>query len=127
MLSLCQDLHHIKRARDQKLSLQKEEALALNGRVQGLENNVKGLFFSLFSQDSQHVDNAVHNTNAVSGYEKLSPAATLPEDTRNDTDDLSKSQFLVSTKGMEIKNIIRTILTSLNAECHLIYNRLQKS
>lgn len=95
MLSMCQDLHHIIRARDQKLSLQKEEALALNGRVEGLEKNLKGLFFSLFSQHNQHVD----NPNAVSDYEKLSPAATLPEDTRSETDGLSRSPFLVSTKG----------------------------
>lgn len=95
MLSMCQDLCHIKRARDHKLSLQKEEASALDGRVEGLEKNVKGLFFSLFSQDNQHGDGAVSNTNVVSGYKKLPPAATLPEDTRNKTDGLSESPFLV--------------------------------
>lgn len=103
-LGLCQDLHHIKRARDQKLSLQKEEASALNGRVEGLEKNVKGLFFSLFSQDGQHGDGAVSNTNSVSGDKKLSPAATLPEDTRNKTDGLFESPLLVSTKDTHLKN-----------------------
>lgn len=119
MLSMCQELHHIKRARDQTLSLQKEEASALNGRVEGLEKNVKGLFLSLFCQDSQHGDNAVSNPNAVS--EKLSPAATLPEDTRNKTDGPSERPFLVSTKGTQIKNIFSTILTFL-LECLMLFD-----
>lgn len=121
MLSMCQELHHIKRARDQTLSLQKEEASALNGRVEGLEKNVKGLFLSLFCQDSQHGDNAVSNPNAVSADKKLSPAATLPEDTRNKTDGPSERPFLVSTKGTQIKNIFSTILTFL-LECLMLFD-----
>lgn len=103
MLSMCQELHHIKRARDQKLSLQKEEASALNGRVEGLEKDVKGLFLSLYCQDNHHGDNAVSNPSAVSGYKKLPTAATLPEDTRNTTDDPSERSFLVSTQSTQIK------------------------
>lgn len=99
MLSVCQELHHIKRARDQKLSLQQEEASALNGRVEGLEKNIKRLFFSLLPQVNQHGDNAVCSPNAVSGYKKLSHVATLPEDTRTRTDGPSESPFLVSTKS----------------------------
>lgn len=124
MLSMCQELHHIKRARDQTLSLQKEEASALNGRVEGLEKNVKGLFLSLFCQDSQHGDNAVSNPNAVSAYKKLSPAATLPEDTRNKTDGPSERPFLVSTKSTQIKNIFSTILTFL-LECLMLFDLWQ--
>lgn len=103
MLGMCQDLRRIKGARDQKLSVQKEEASALSGRVEGLEKNVKELFFSLFSQDSQRGDGAASNTSPVVGCEKLSPAATLPEDTRKKTDGLSESPVLVSTKGTRIK------------------------
>lgn len=105
---MCQDLRHIKRARDQKLSLQKEEASALSGRVEGLEKNVKMLFFSLFSPDDQHGDSTVSNTGAVSGSER--PL----EDTRNKTDSLSDSPFLV---GILIKIIFSTFSTfsTLNA------------
>lgn len=99
---MCQNLRHIKRARDQKLSLQKEEASALSGRVERLEKNVKMLFFSLFSQDDQQGDSTVSNTEAVSGSEK--PL----EDTRNKTDGLSDSSFLV---GTQIKIIFSTFST----------------
>lgn len=124
MLGMCQDLRHIRRARDQKLSLQKEEASTLNGRVEGLEKNMKGLFFSLFSQDNQHGDSAVSNTNAAGGYKKLSPAATLPEDTMNKTDGLSESPILVSTKGTQTKHIFSTFSTFL-FECLMFFDLRQ--
>ncbi|XP_075881894.1 uncharacterized protein LOC142887870 isoform X3 [Nelusetta ayraudi] len=135
MLSMCQELHHIKRARDQKLSLQKEEASALNGRVEGLEKNVKGLFLSLFCQDSQHGDNAVSNPNAVSACKKLSPAATLPEDTKNKTDGPSERPFLAAENlgsgdccgALKQNQRMKELITSLGQEMALLTDKLTSS
>lgn len=103
MLRMSQELHHIKRARDQKLNSQKEEAAALDRRVEMLEQNVKGFFVSLVSQDKQHEDNAVGSPNVVSGSKKLSPVAALAEELKDETDSLPERPFFVSTISTQIE------------------------
>lgn len=97
---MSQELHHIKRARDQKLNSLKEEAAALDRRVEMLEQNVKGFFFSLLSQDKQHRNNVVASPNVVSGCKKPSPVGVLAEEL---TDGLSERPFLVSTRSTQIE------------------------
>lgn len=103
MLRISQELHHIKRARDQKLNSQKKEAVALDRRVEMLEQNVKRFFFSLLPQDKQHEDNAVVNPNVVSGSKKLSPVAALAEELKDMTDGLPERPFFVSTQSTQIE------------------------
>lgn len=116
MLRMSQELHHIKRARDQKLNSLKEEATALDRRVERLEQNVKGFFFSLLSQDKKHGDNAVASPNVVSGCKKLSPVGALAEELKDKTDSLSERPFFVSTRSTQIETFFSVIrLFSFNA------------
>lgn len=106
---MSQELHHIKRARDQKLNSQKEEAAALDRRVEMLEQNVKGFFFLLLSQDKQHEDNAVASPNVVSGSKKLSPVAASAEELKDKTDSLPERPFFVSTISTQIETFFSVI------------------
>lgn len=113
MLRMSQELHHIKRARDQKLNSQKKEAVALDRRVEMLEQNVKGFFFSLLSQDKQHEDNAVASPNVVSGSKKLSSVAASAEELKDMTDSLPERPFFVSTRSTQIETFFSVIQTFL--------------
>lgn len=128
MLRMSQELHHIKRARDQKLNSLKEEAAALDRRVEMLEQNVKGFFFSLLSQDKQHGDNTVTSPNVVSGCKKLSPVAALEEELKDKTDSLSERPFFVSTKSTQIETFFSVIrFFSFNSWCYLLCDREQNT
>lgn len=62
MLCVLEELQKIKRAGDQKLQETEDDTLALNRRVETLEQHVKEMFSSLLSQDKQREDDTVGHT-----------------------------------------------------------------
>lgn len=98
MLCMLEELQNIERAGDQKLLETEDEALALNRRVEKLEQNVKEMFFSLLSREKQ-CGETITSPNVATGSKQLSPAAKLTEESKDETDGLQERLLLVSTRS----------------------------
>lgn len=91
MLCMLKELQT--RIRQQKRHETEDEALALNRRVEKLEQHVKGMFFS------QCGNNTITSPNITTSSRRLSTAAKLTEEFKDETDRVQERLFLVSTRS----------------------------
>nr|XP_046241377.1 coiled-coil domain-containing protein 158-like isoform X1 [Scatophagus argus] len=135
MLYMLEELQNIKRAGDQKLQETEDEALALNRRVETLEQNVKEMYSSLLSPEKQCGNNAITGRHTATSSRQLSTAPTLIEEFDNETDRLQKSLFL-SAEQLETEDCkgankqtdrIEDLIASLSQEMVLLNDKLSSS
>ncbi|XP_040899244.1 coiled-coil domain-containing protein 158-like isoform X2 [Toxotes jaculatrix] len=88
MLCMLEELQNIKRAADQKLQETEDETLALNRKVETLEQIMKETYSSLLSHEKQCGNSSITSPIIASSSIQLSPAAKLNEDFNNETDKL---------------------------------------
>ncbi|XP_041793804.1 coiled-coil domain-containing protein 158-like isoform X2 [Chelmon rostratus] len=125
MLCMLEELQNIKRAGDQKLQETEDEALALNRRVEMLEQNVKEMYASLLSQEKQCGDNTITSPNI----------AKLTEEFNNETDKLQGRLYMsMEHRGSEensgvneYKESMEDLIASLGQEVGLLTDKLSSS
>ncbi|XP_049907414.1 coiled-coil domain-containing protein 158-like isoform X7 [Epinephelus moara] len=96
MLFMLEELQNIKGAEGQKLQETEDETLALNRRVETLEQNVKDMYSLLF-HETQCGHNAITSPNVASSSRQL---PKLTEDFNNETEQLQERLCLQSIKHL---------------------------
>ena len=97
MLCMLEELQNIKRATDQKLQETEDEALALNRKVESLEQMMKETYSSLLSHGKRCGNSATTSPNIAINSRKQLPGAKVTEDLNTDTDMLQQRPLLGST------------------------------
>lgn len=97
MLCMLKELQN--RIRHQKGRETEDEALALNRRVEQLEQHVKKMLSSLLSKEKRCGNNAITIPNVATSPRQLSMVAELTEELKDETDRLQERLFLVSTRS----------------------------
>lgn len=99
MLCMLEELQNIKRAADQKQQETEDEALALNRKVETLEQILKETYSALLlSHEKQHGNGSMMSPKVFTGSRQLSTAANLNEDFNNVPEKLRERLFVVSTR-----------------------------
>ncbi|XP_071339688.1 coiled-coil domain-containing protein 158-like isoform X2 [Trachinotus anak] len=134
MLCMLEELQNIKRAADQKLQETEDEALALNRKVETLEQIMKETYSSLLSQEKQCGNSSITSANAATGSKQLSPAAKLTEDFNDETDKLQERLSLSIEHRSEgcsgvnkQKQRMGDLIASLGQEMALLTDKLSSS
>lgn len=96
MLCMLKDLQNIKRAADQKLQETEDEALALNRKVETLEQVIKEMYSSLLFHEKQCGNDDITSPNITT---VSSQTAKLTDDFKNEIDKLQENIVLVSTRS----------------------------
>ncbi|KAG7221301.1 hypothetical protein INR49_017368 [Caranx melampygus] len=95
MLRMLEELQNIKRAADQKQQETEDEALALNRKVETLEQIMKETYSSLLlSHEKQDGNGSMTSPKVLTGSRQLSTAAKLNEDFNNVTENLQERLFV---------------------------------
>ncbi|XP_078107394.1 uncharacterized protein LOC144518527 isoform X3 [Sander vitreus] len=133
MLCMLEALQNIQRAEDQKLQETEEETLALNRKVETLEQNVKEMY-SLISHETQCGHNAITSPDVATSSRQLSSAAKVTEDFNDETDELQERPFLSKHLGSEEcsgvnkqKERMEDLIASLGQEMALLTAKLSSS
>uniref|UniRef100_A0A3B4VMZ4 Coiled-coil domain containing 158 n=1 Tax=Seriola dumerili TaxID=41447 RepID=A0A3B4VMZ4_SERDU len=135
MLCMLEELQNIKRAADQKLQETEDEAMALNRKVETLEQIMKETYSSLLSHDKQCGNSSITSPNVATGSRQLSPAAKLTEDFNKETQKLQERPFLsIDHPGSEEcsgvnkqKQRMKDLIASLDQEMALLTDKLNSS
>ncbi|XP_035864953.1 coiled-coil domain-containing protein 158-like isoform X8 [Sander lucioperca] len=133
MLCMLEALQNIQRAEDQKLQETEEETLALNRKIETLEQNVKEMY-SLKSHETQCGHNAITSPDVATSSRQLSPAAKKTEDFNDETDEVQERLFLSKHLGSEEcsgvnkqKERMEDLIASLGQEMALLTAKLSSS
>lgn len=95
MLFMLEEIQNIKRSKDQELLETEDETLALNRKVEALEQNVEQMY-SLLYQETQRGDNAISSPNF---HTSSTPAARFTDTFNDETEELQERIFLVSNRS----------------------------
>ncbi|XP_049433759.1 coiled-coil domain-containing protein 158-like isoform X2 [Epinephelus fuscoguttatus] len=132
MLFMLEELQNIKGAEGQKLQETEDETLALNRRVETLEQNVKDMYSLLF-HETQCGHNAITSPNVASSSRQL---PKLTEDFNNETEQLQERLCLQSIKHLgseetsevnKQKERMEDLIASLGQEVALLTDKLSSS
>ncbi|XP_034726694.1 coiled-coil domain-containing protein 158-like isoform X3 [Etheostoma cragini] len=133
MLCMLEALQNIQRAEDQKLQETEKETLALNWKVETLEQNVKEMY-SLISQETQFGHNVITSPDVATSSRQLSPATKVTEDFNEETDKLQERPFLSKHLGSEEysgvnkqKERMEDLIASLGQEMAMLTAKLSSS
>ncbi|XP_056232730.1 coiled-coil domain-containing protein 158-like [Seriola aureovittata] len=135
MLCMLEELQNIKRAADQKLQETEDEAMALNRKVDTLEQIMKETYSSLLSHDKECGNSSITSPNVATGSRQLSPAAKLTEDFNKETHKRQERPFLsIEHPGSEEcsgvnkqKQRMKDLIASLDQEMALLTDKLNSS
>ncbi|XP_040010721.1 coiled-coil domain-containing protein 158-like isoform X2 [Xiphias gladius] len=135
MLCMLEELQNIKRAADQKLQETEDEALALNRKVETLEQIMKETYSSLLSHEKQCGNSSITSPNVTNTSRQQSSAAELTEDFNNETEQLQKRLVLsIENLGSEEssgvkkqKQRMEVLISSLCQEMALLTDKLSSS
>lgn len=109
VLCMLEELQSIVKARNPKLDETEDEPLALKRRVEKPEQNVKEMFLSPLSQETQCEDIPISSPHATTCLGPLSPASELTEEFKDETDRLQR--LLVSTRSLLMTTFYTFIYT----------------
>ncbi|XP_042344859.1 coiled-coil domain-containing protein 158-like isoform X3 [Plectropomus leopardus] len=133
MLFMLEELQKIKGANEgQKLQETEAETLALNRKVETLEQNVKEMCL-LLSHETQHVSNAISSPDVSTSLKLLPLGAKLTED---ETEELQERLCLQKIKHLEgeescgankQRERMEDLITSLGQEVALLTDKLSSS
>ncbi|XP_032371383.1 coiled-coil domain-containing protein 158 isoform X3 [Etheostoma spectabile] len=133
MLFMLEALQNIQRAEDQKLQETEKETLALNWKVETLEQNVEEMY-SLISHESQCGHNVITSPDVATSSRQLSPAAKVTEDFNEEADKLQERLFLSKHLGSEEhsgvnkqKERVEDLIESLGQEMAMLTAKLSSS
>lgn len=99
MLCMLEELQNIKRSGDQKLQETEDETLALNRKVETLEQNIKELYHTLLSHKKQCGHKSITSPKVATIQRRLSLADNVTEDLYEETDELQERLVLVSNRS----------------------------
>ncbi|KAF3851359.1 hypothetical protein F7725_013131 [Dissostichus mawsoni] len=131
MLFMLEEIQNIKRAKDQELLETEDETLALNRKVEALEQNVEQMY-SLLYQETQRGDNAISSPNF---HTSSTPAARFTDIFDDETEELQERLFLsINHLGSEgrsgvnkHKERMEGLISSLGQEMALLTDKLTSS
>ncbi|XP_033947347.1 coiled-coil domain-containing protein 158-like isoform X2 [Pseudochaenichthys georgianus] len=131
MLFMLEEIQNIKRTKDQELLETEDETLALNRKVEALEQNVEQMY-SLLYQETQHGDNAISSPNF---HTSSTPAARFTDTFNDETEELQERLFLsINHLGSEgrsgvhkQKERMEGLISSLGQEMALLTDKLTSS
>ncbi|XP_033974163.1 coiled-coil domain-containing protein 158-like isoform X1 [Trematomus bernacchii] len=131
MLFMLEEIQNIKRAKDQELLETEDETLALNRKVEALEQNVEQMY-SLLYQETQRGDNAISSPNF---HTSSTPAARFTDIFNDETEELQERLFLsINHLGSEgrsgvnkQKERMEGLISSLGQEMALLTDKLTSS
>ncbi|XP_028270307.1 coiled-coil domain-containing protein 158-like isoform X2 [Parambassis ranga] len=125
MLCLLEELQDIKRSADKRLQETEDEALALNGKVQTLEQTIKELYHTLYEKQCGH--NPV--TKSPTSPTQLSLAPAVNEDLNDETGQLQErcSLFKHQESRANQQNRLEDLITSFGQEMAMLTDKLSSS
>ncbi|KAI4820896.1 hypothetical protein KUCAC02_028854 [Chaenocephalus aceratus] len=131
MLFMLEEIQNIKRTKDQELLETEDETLALNRKVEALEQNVEQMY-SLLYQETQRGDNAISSPNF---HTSSTPAARFTDTFNDETEELQERLFLsINHLGSEgrsgvhkQKERMEGLISSLGQEMALLTDKLTSS
>ncbi|XP_063753872.1 coiled-coil domain-containing protein 158-like isoform X3 [Eleginops maclovinus] len=131
MLFMLEELQNIKRTKDQELLETEDDTLALNKKVETLEQNVEQMY-SLLYQETQRGDNAIISPNF---HTCSTPAAQFNENFNDETEELQERFFLsINHLGSEgcsgvnkQKERMEGLISHLGQEMALLTSKLSLS
>ncbi|KAK5932093.1 hypothetical protein CgunFtcFv8_003827 [Champsocephalus gunnari] len=131
MLFMLEEIQNIKRSKDQELLETEDETLALNRKVEALEQNVEQMY-SLLYQETQRGDNAISSPNF---HTSPTPAARFTDTFNDETEELQERLFLaINHLGSEgrsgvhkQKERMEGLISSLGQEMALLTDKLTSS
>ncbi|XP_034081165.1 coiled-coil domain-containing protein 158-like isoform X2 [Gymnodraco acuticeps] len=131
MLFMLEEIQNIKRTKDQELLETEDETLALNRKVEALEQNVEQMY-SLLYQETQRGDNAISSPNF---HTSSTPAARFTDMFNDETEEQQERLFLsINHLGSEgrsgvnkQKERMEGLISSLGQEMALLTDKLTSS
>ncbi|XP_008304332.1 coiled-coil domain-containing protein 158 [Stegastes partitus] len=132
MLCMLEERQSIKRSGDQKPQETEDEALALNRKIETLEQAVKEMYNPLYEKPCEH--NSGINSESANSPKQRSLSAEVNEDLSDETNEpletrwLSEDQLEVEEHtGLNTQERVEALITSLGQEVAVLTEKLSSS
>ncbi|XP_035812163.1 coiled-coil domain-containing protein 158 isoform X2 [Amphiprion ocellaris] len=132
MLCVLEELQSIKGSGDQKLQETEHKALALNKKIETLEQTIKEVYHTLHEKQYEH--NLIISSKSTSSPKQRSLTAEVNQDFNNETDKLQE-RLLLSEEQLgseeyteaDMQERVEDVITSLSQEMATLTEKLSAS